>query len=398
MRCSREEEGKEGLRVLAIGGDIGVWEGASHPTRRRQREYARRCDRFIYLCHTPPRYRPLHFGTNHHIYPTNSVFKWLFPLDVLTVGLRLCKRWSPQVIVSQDAFVFGFPALLLKTVTGLPLVVHFHSSFFYNSHWLGERKYRPFVAKAGLWLSKRAEYIRAVSSDIQRKLVGKGLSPERVIYATPPVDPGSFLEVDRRGELALMREFNLTPGRTFVFVGRLSKEKNISLILRAVRRLSGRYEGLRLFIIGAGPEEKRLKLITSRLGISEHVIFLGYVPQREIRNYFRVSCALLVSSHFEGTAKVLKEAALAETPAISTATSGTSDAIRGGETGLVLVRPDDAQFAEAMESLLRDPEEASLMGKRGRKYVLENFDYQRDVERIVQIWKKAALVTTQVDS
>ena len=89
---------------------------------------------------------------------------------------------------------------------------------------------------------------------------------------------------------------------------------------------------------------------------------------------------------------MIKEAAFAGRPTISTDTSGVSDAIRDGDTGLVVPIGDEYRLAKAMEHFLKNPEKALLVGMRAREFVLEKFVYQKDVDHIVDVWKRTALI------
>ena len=102
------------IRAIAIGSDVGMWEGPDNPTMKRQMAYAKCCGSFIFLCYTPPGFRPIHRGDNFHVYPTNSINRFLFFPDALRLGAMLIKQWSPQVIIAQDTFFFGLVGLILK--------------------------------------------------------------------------------------------------------------------------------------------------------------------------------------------------------------------------------------------------------------------------------------------
>ena len=375
------------INALTLGSDINVWKDPDGVTIRREIEYSKRCERYISLRYTKPGYNTIHIGDNMHIYPTNSKSKGTFFFDALKLGIKLIREWSPHVIVSQDTFGFGLMGFILKEIKSLPLVVHYHSGFFTNPYWLAENRYNRLLTILGFFVSKHADAIRTVSTDICNDLVKLGLKPDRIFYATPPVSSKGFLEINKDIEEKITSRFHLNPSQTFVFIGRLSKEKNIPMMFRAIKRLSFEYSDLKSVIIGKGPEEKKLHRIVKESGIGERVIFVGAVPYNEIKDYIRVGCALLVTSFYEGTAKVIKEAAFAGRATISTKTSGVNDAIREGETGLIVPIGDEDALVRSMAFFLANPEKALSMGRRARKFVSEEFKYEKDVDRIVRIWE-----------
>ena len=377
--------------ALTIGSDIGIFKDSYNPTMKRFLEYGTLCGMHFTLCYTPRGYRPLTIGRRLKIFPTNSRHKLFFLKDGVIKGLKIIGKYHPRVIVAQDTFIFGLVGLILKKITRLPLVVHYHSGFYTNSYWLSERRTHRWLAKLGVFVSKRADVIRTVSTDIQKDLLKNGLHPKRVYYATPPVDDAAFSKKEADKEKIILDKYKLERAKTFVFIGRLSKEKNLSLLLRAVAALSINYFDLKVLIIGEGPEEALLRRLAHQYRITDHIIFVGSIPYIEIKDHIRVACALLITSYYEGTAKVIKEAAFAGRAAISTRTSGVRDAVKDGETGLIIPIDDLQALTESMEFFLRNPGETQKMGQRAKEFVECMFDYQKDVNRIVEIWKQALI-------
>ena len=379
--------------ALTIGSDIGIFEDEVNPTIKRFLEYCSRCGEHFTLCYTPPGYSYKSIRKGLRLFPTNSRYRFLFPLDAVSQGRKIIRRWRPEVIVAQDTFFFGLVGLVLKKMFGLPLVVHYHSGFFSNPYWLAEKRYHRLMTWLGLFVSRRADAIRTVSTDIKNDLLKKGIDPERIFYATPPVEEKGFLYVNKEKEKELIGRFSLNTDKTFLFIGRLSKEKNLPMIIGAVARLSEDYPDLKLMIIGKGPEEKMLRRMVLEKGLTDQVVFTGAIPHNELKDYIRISCALLISSHYEGTAKVIKEAAFAGKTTISTKTSGVSDAIKDGQTGLILPVGNEPAFTDAMDYLLKNPNRSSEMGARARTFILEKFDYKKDVDRIVNVWRQAVFMS-----
>ena len=366
-----------------------MWEDPGSATLRREMEYAVRCLRYTSLRYTTPGYRPIHLGDNLHIYPTNSGNKALFLVDAIRLGLKIIKRWEPQVIISQDAFGLGLIGLLLKNITGLPLVVHYHSGFLTNPYWVTENFKNRLISKLGVFISHRADVIRTVSSDIRKDLIRRGFEARKIFYATPPVEADAFLLENREREIEIIREFNLDPRKTFIFIGRLSKEKNLPIMLRAVHSLSREHPDLKLMIAGKGPEEKIVRTSINQLGLKKHVILLGAIPNKRLKDYVRTACALVITSNYEGTAKVIKEAAFAGITTVTTNTSGVRDTIKGGETGLIIPIANIRALVKAMEYLINNPGQTLLMGNRAREFILKKFNYRKDVDRIVDVWRQA---------
>ena len=391
IQKSRKNGLPEKIRVLSVGDDIGIGSGPDNPSIRRHLEYAKRCQQYIGLCYTTPGFSPFHIEDNFHLYPTNSKNRFLFFLDAFRLGSRLIQRWSPQVIISQDAFGFGLLCFFLKKRFHLPLVIHFHADFLGNSYWLRERALNRLYSILGRFTTKRSDLVRTVSSKIRDNLVSMGFDPARIYYITPPVDPDPFLKHDHQGEEKINRKFGLVKNRTFMFIGRLAYQKDLSTLLKAMAILKKDYSDVKLLIVGEGPEKVSQEILAERLGLNENVFFVGNVSSDKLINFFGVSLSLVLSSLYEGTAKVIKEAAFADRPTITTETSGISDTIRHGETGLVVPIGDERAMASAMDLFLKSPGQARLMGKEAKEFMIMNFDYENGLDRLVGIWAQAVL-------
>ena len=164
--------------------------------------------------------------------------------------------------------------------------------------------------------------------------------------------------------------------------GRLEPEKGIIYLLGAVEQLVKR-RGIKLTltIVGTGREERSLQREVKRLGISQQVHFLGYVPYGlELLNLYRTADVFVLPSLTgEGLPQVLLEAMAKGAPVVATRVGGIPQLIRHGENGF-LVNPASAEeLAAAIERMLTDKQLASACAKGGletvREYTLEK---QRD--------------------
>ena len=125
------------------------------------------------------------------------------------------------------------------------------------------------------------------------------------------------------------------PGPAIGSIGRLSPEKGLDVLLRALVDLPG----VTAVLVGDGPERDALEQLALELGVADRAIFTGRVP--ESRVYFPVLDVYVLASRNEGLPLALVEAMLASRPVVATDVGSVSEAIADGETGL-LVPPDDA--------------------------------------------------------
>ena len=118
----------------------------------------------------------------------------------------------------------------------------------------------------------------------------------------------------------------------------------------------------------------RLRKKTRKLGIAEHVHFLG--QRRDVADLLRISDISLLCSHEEGFSNALLEAMAAGLPTIATDIGGNPEAVVDGVTGLLVPAKDSVAIGRAILRLVYDPAERRQMGVAGRERVKQNFSLE----------------------
>ncbi|MBI4615743.1 MAG: glycosyltransferase family 4 protein [Planctomycetes bacterium] len=163
----------------------------------------------------------------------------------------------------------------------------------------------------------------------------------------------------------------------FLFVGRLTSQKNglfLLDVLRELRQISSR--DFECSIVGDGPERRALEARARALGLDGSLRCHGWVERPRLTLLYRESDCLVHPSRFEGLSNVLLEAMAAGLPVIASDVPGNREAVEDGETGCL--RPIDrpAGFVEAMHRLLEDPALGRTLGARGRERARERFAWE----------------------
>lgn len=164
----------------------------------------------------------------------------------------------------------------------------------------------------------------------------------------------------------------------FVMVGRLSREKDIPTVLRAIVELQSREHAIRIIIFGEGPDRDVLESLASELGVKNYVFFWGYCDCiGSIMSAFR---GLIISSLTEGAPLVVLEAMRAGIPVIATRVGGLPEMVVDGKTGSLVQKSNPRQLADAIARLAADESLASELGSAGRKRLTQRFSISRVAE------------------
>ena len=236
-------------------------------------------------------------------------------------------------------------------IRGLPYVAHFHLDAG-PSGWAGFmlRAYKPLILGRVL----RAAASVVVFTQEQRSAVASkyGVKSERIAVIPNGVDE-SFFCADQRALHSKPR---------LVFVGRLSIQKNLRLLLRALQGISEKFETT---LVGEGELEANLKETARELQL-KNVRFYGRADGAELRDLYLNADIFVLPSEREGMPLVLLEAMAMGLPIVATDISGSRDLVVHGENGLLVPPDDPSALRKALLSIISHQDEYQRMSEMSR--------------------------------
>ena len=140
---------------------------------------------------------------------------------------------------------------------------------------------------------------------------------------------------------------------------------------------------------------RSLPRLAADLGIAADVTFLGWVPNTELPPYYRAAAVSVIPSLEEGFGIPAAEAMGCEVAVVASDAGGLPEVVENGVTGLVVPRGDSTALAQAIGSLLADPDRRRAMGQAGRARALQLFDWDRSAEQFEQIYRDVAARTAR---
>lgn len=176
-----------------------------------------------------------------------------------------------------------------------------------------------------------------------------------------------------------------TPGRV-VMVGRLAEPKRPDDAVRAVATLRQKVPDAHLLLVGEGPQVDAVRDLTAQLDVEDAVDLLG--RRDDVAGLLAGASCFLLASRYEGCPLSVLEAMAAGLPVVVTRLGGIEEVVEHGRTGLV-VEPNARAIAEALETLLSDPESAARMGAEGRRVAQSRFSRRRMAAETIALWDAA---------
>lgn len=254
----------------------------------------------------------------------------------------------------------GLTALLVAKMLKLPLYGTYHTQIpQYVGKLTDDLGMEDLAWKFILWFYNQCDMVFAPSQATAGELIERGLPESKIRIYPRGVDIQRFHPTKRNG---FMRRFTQRDGLKFLYVGRVSKEKNLDLLAEAFRRLTADHGNVTLVITGDGPYKQDLQ----RQMADTPTIFTGYLEGEDLAELY-ASCDIFVfPSRTDTFGNVVLEAQASGIPAIVTNVGGPQENVVHGETGFVVDAQDPAGLLQAMTALADDPRLLDDMGHKAR--------------------------------
>ena len=228
----------------------------------------------------------------------------------------------------------------------------------------------------------RSEISQALSEDAKQKMV----------RIAPGIDTSHFRP--RSESMALRKSLGLHDKRVIISVGRLVHRKGQDVLIQALPEIISVVKDAHLVFVGEGPYRKQLEKLVLKFGLFDRVTFIGRVNHVELPQYIGIgdlfampSRSRLAGLEVEGLGIVYLEASACGLPVIGGSSGGAPDALVHGETGLCVNGRSSHQVAQAAITILTDKELSAAMGKRGREWIVDQWQWSTWAEKFQALLK-----------
>ncbi|MCL4325124.1 MAG: glycosyltransferase family 4 protein, partial [Candidatus Thermoplasmatota archaeon] len=316
------------------------------------------------------------------------VIKQLLPGVTMPILPGLTERlvkWSPDVIHAHShRYGHLLQSSLAAGVSGTPLVVstHYHPAVGTEPSWK-KALLRGQDRLFGMTVYSRADRV-IVETRHEETEVSDFVDPSKIRVVPPGLSWDLWRDIPPpeavRSRLSLPKEYIL-------FAGRLAPNKGLMPLVEA---WSGLAPARRLPLIFVGQEWGMRSLIEKRvaeLGVKEEIRFLGNL--KSLTDYISVfsgATLFVLPSEYEAFGLVLLEAMAASLPIVATRVGGIPEAVKEGETALLVPYGNIWALRNALDQVISDPPFARRLGKAGRQRVEECFSWEKTAAAFVSVY------------
>jgi len=324
------------------------------------------------------------FG-NIFIYPTNSWSKWLYVFSAVKIGEKILASDGQWLITSQDPFETGLAGYKLTKKSDIPLQLQIHTDFL-NPYFVQHSMLNRLRVKIAKFLIPRATCIRVVSERIKKSILGRlnlhGEVQPPIIVLPVFVDVKKIQEVSTRIDLhQKYPQFNFI----ILIASRLTKEKNISLAIEAVKDLVKKYPKIGLIVVGDGPEKNNLKFKIKNLKLHDNVVFEPW--SNDLISYYKTCDVFLLTSNYEGYGRTAVEALASGSLVIMTDVGVAGDITKDGYNSLIVPVGDKIGLERAIEKMINDRALHAKLSLSSENLIYKMLSKKEYLEKLKKSWE-----------
>ena len=301
-------------------------------------------------------------------------------------NLKIIKELNPDIIHMHGCTVMTLKGLVTSHFTGIPTVQTFVTmvnevAYQYSPIKLPRRFIEWFVKFYLRQELKRPNALIVPTPPIERELLAMGVKPKRMEVIPVGVDIDRFKKDDRGDEIR--KRHGLEGKKVLITVGRMSFEKKVDLLITTMKRFD---DDVALLVCGKGPMDKEWRQLAMDEGVSDKVVFAGFVPDDELISYYSCADIFITASKFETQGLTTLEAMACEIPALCANGRAFTDVIKDGYNGYLFETTEDD-----CERVIRQGLEHIDELKKGARETAELYSIQSTAESLDKLYKEIVL-------
>ncbi len=172
-------------------------------------------------------------------------------------------------------------------------------------------------------------------------------------------------------------------------VGRLIPRKGLGYLVEAAKTIVKERKQTLFVIVGNGPLRNRLVADVEAAGLLGNFAFLGDVSEKDLTDLYGCADVFAFPSIQEGQGIALLEAQSSGKPVVAFNVSGVAEAVRNGETGLLVKTGSSEELAEAILKILSDERMRLKMGAKGREFVSRELSWDVCAQKMLKVYREA---------
>ncbi|MDA5193584.1 TIGR04063 family PEP-CTERM/XrtA system glycosyltransferase [Govanella unica] len=303
---------------------------------------------------------------------------------------------KPDIIHAHSPVLNALAALPAARRAGLPFVYEIRAFWEDASAAHGTSREGDLRFRATKFLetraARKADAVTVICEGLKSDLITRGIPADKITIIPNAVDLSKFSGV-KPHDTALAHELGLDGADVLGFIGSFYDYEGLDTLLRALPLIRQDLPKARLVLVGGGPEEQRLKALTTDMGLDDMVLFTGRVPHQEVDRYYSLVDLFIYprkSMRLTDLVTPLKPLeAMAEMKMVAASdVGGHKELITDGVNGHLFKADDPQDLARTVARIFADRANWPAQLDRARRYVETERTWTQSVANYEQVYPK----------
>ncbi|WP_235492323.1 glycosyltransferase [Leifsonia sp. Root112D2] len=316
--------------------------------------------------------------------------RWAVPWRIKQNSARILDEVKPDVVHFQSHIVTGRGLSVEAEKRGIRIIGTNHFMPENMLEFTGIPKPMQEWAIGLAWRAARRSFVRAEAVTSPTKKAAEFLEKYTGLTGVHAISCG--IDADN-----YTPDFEPRTANRIVFVGRVTGEKQIDVLLRAMTLLPADLDA-QLEIVGGGDQKKNLEHLAETLGIADRVTFTGYVTDDELRQAYTRATVLAMPSIAELQSIVTMEAMASGLPIVAANAMALPHLVHDGENGYLFTPGDAADLADRLERVLRAPAEQLNAMKSASLKIVAAHDIKRTLSTFESLYRGEPVADPVMDA
>lgn len=319
-------------------------------------------------------------------------FRWSPPFLAKNQMEQIMKKFSPDVVHIQSHFFICFTVFRIAKHLGFPVIGTNHYMPENLTHYLKLKGTAEKMFSNLGWRFFRTVFDRLDAVTTPTKSAAGLLETVGIKREVLPISCGIDLEIfkpENNGDY-LKVKYNLPRKKTFLYVGRIDKEKKVDVLIKAFKKALKTIDA-HFVIAGKGAELKKLKELASELGLRDKTTFTGFVPEKDLPNLYCAADCFVISGIAELQSIATMEAMASGLPVIAVDEMALPELVHDNENGFLFENGNEQQIAESMVKIFSDDELRKKMSEKSLEIIKKH-----DIKKVILIFEKLYAETAKV--
>lgn len=310
-----------------------------------------------------------------------------FNTEVISNAVKIHSFTGGFDLVHAHDWLVAYSGRALSKIFNIPLVTTIHATEHGRNMGLHNRMQKE-IHDTEYNLVTDSQRVICCSQYMKHEITQLFGLPENLISVIPNGVTGTS---DSKLMYSALRVSGIKEeDRIIFFIGRLVPEKGVETLIRAFAPVSGLIPDARLVIGGRGPQEPILRQLAADLGISDRVVFTGFISDKARDRIFHWAEAAVFPSYYEPFGIVALEAMTFGTPVIVSNVGGLAEIVEDGINGLKVEAGDEAALSEALLKILNSRSLSTNLRYHAHHAIETKYSWHTIAEQTKQVYQQAA--------